>query len=337
MSGPEYDPDFEAWLRGRVRLDRRLPRSLTRLEPPAELDRIVIGMAREAIQPLPDTPLFRAPKWAVPLAMAASLLVSFTLMLDVGLRQGYREPVSEALIVEMTNPTASPAPVAPAAPAAQAPAPAVAAAAGGPGATAPETPRSSLSRMVRPRFAANRTAPSRGRVIASEPEVSSTAAAANAEVARASAPAARLSAPASTELEEARYSGGHAPAPIRLASAPPEMDTIVVVGTRIQNAQSESISAIAVQSLPSFPDPGAMGPPPIPDLPSSLLASREGRSAARNLAGSASPEAAAERREHPDPKVWLDHIEKMQAAGQSRAADQEMRLFRDAYPAYPAP
>jgi hypothetical protein len=113
------------------------------------------------------------------------------------------------------------------------------------------------------------------------------------------------------------------------------MDTIVVIGTRIQqSSQSEAISAIAVQSLPSI---AALEPAPVPDLPSSLLASREGRSAARNLAGSASPEAAAERREHPDPKVWLDHIEKMQAAGLIKAAEQELRLFRDAYPAYPVP
>jgi hypothetical protein len=134
-------------------------------------------------------------------------------------------------------------------------------------------------------------------------------------------------------LEEARYGGGHAPAPIRLASVPPEMDTVVVIGTRIQSAQGGSLSAIAVQSLASFPDLGSLAPPPIPDLPSSL----EGRSAARNLSGSASPEAAAERREHPDPKAWLDHIEKMRTAGLVRAAEQELRLFRDVYPAYAVP
>jgi hypothetical protein len=213
MSGPEYDPDFEAWLRGRARLDRRLPRSMTRLEPPAELDRIVIGMAREAIHPLPNAPLFRAPKWAVPLAMAASLLVSFTLMLDVGLRQGMpQEAVSEPVVVEMTNPTAPPA---------QAPAAALAVPAAP---TTRESPRVSTFHMFRQRLAANRLSSSHHGAVASTP--APAVAAADAEGARAAEPAA-------AGVEEARYGGGHAPAPFRLASAPPEMDTVVVIGTRI--------------------------------------------------------------------------------------------------------
>jgi hypothetical protein len=112
------------------------------------------------------------------------------------------------------------------------------------------------------------------------------------------------------------------------------METVVVVGTRIR--QQESISAIAVQSY--LGDSVISVAPPIPDLPSDLQGTRAAHSAAaRNLAGSASPEAAAERREHPDPKAWLDHIEKMQAAGANGAAEQEMKLFRDAYPGYPLP
>jgi len=217
MTGPEYDAEFEAYLHGRVRLERRLPRSFTRLEPPAELDRIVIGMARQAIQPLPDAPLFRAPKWAVPLTMAASLLVSFALMLDVGLRQGMpQEAVSEPLVVEMTNPTAPPAQ-----------APAAAAALAVPAApTTHESPRMSTFRMFRQRLAANRLSSSHHGAVASAPAPATAAAVAEAEGARAAEPAV-------AGMEEARYGGGHAPAPFRLASAPPEMDTVVVIGTRI--------------------------------------------------------------------------------------------------------
>ena len=140
------------------------------------------------------------------------------------------------------------------------------------------------------------------------------------------------------EMEPAR--GGYAPAPIRLAATPPEMETVVVVGTRFhQPAGSNAISAISVQSLSDSPDGRAREQPPaIPDLPGSLqTGNRSASGAAANLAGSASPAAEAERREHPDPQAWLDHIEKMRAVGLSSAAEQELRLFRDAYPAYPVP
>ena len=218
MSGPEYDAEFEAYLRGRVRLDRRLPRSVTRLEPPAELDRMVIGMARQAIQPLPNAPLFRPPKWAVPLTMAASLLVSFALMLDVGLRQGMpQETASEPLLVEMSNPQVPPA---------RAPATATELAAPAAAPTARESPRASLFRTFRQKLATNRLPSSHRGAAASAPAPAVAADAANAVAARAAEPAA-------AEVEEARYGAGHAPAPFRLASAPAEMDTVVVIGTRI--------------------------------------------------------------------------------------------------------
>jgi hypothetical protein len=43
----------------------------------------------------------------------------------------------------------------------------------------------------------------------------------------------------------------------------------------------------------------------------------------------------ADRREHPDPTVWLDQIQKMRVAGLTAQAEQELKHFRDAYPAYP--
>ena len=103
MSGPEYeyDAEFEAYLRRRVRLDRRF-RAFDRLEPPAELDRIIIRQAREAIQVPANAPAFRTPKWAAPMALAATLLVSFSLLLDVGLRQAVQhDALSAPMVVEM--------------------------------------------------------------------------------------------------------------------------------------------------------------------------------------------------------------------------------------------
>ena len=89
MTVPERDPEFEAYLKRRARIDRRL-RSLDRLEPPAELDRIIIARARQSIQGAPPVPLFRAPRWALPMGMAATILISLSVLLDLGMRDAVR-------------------------------------------------------------------------------------------------------------------------------------------------------------------------------------------------------------------------------------------------------
>ena len=106
MTGPERDDEFEAYLRRRVRIDRRL-RSLDRLEPPAELDQIIIGQARQAIQGVPPVPMFRAPRWALPMGMAATILISLSVLLDLGVRDAIRKDAG--------RPVAFPAGAAPAA------------------------------------------------------------------------------------------------------------------------------------------------------------------------------------------------------------------------------
>ena len=326
MSGPEYDPEFEAYLRRRVRFDRRLHKSLARLEPPAELDRIVIGMAREAIQAPPGTPLFRAPKWAAPLAMAACLLMSFSLMLDVGLREAtHHDALNGPLMVDMSPAPQVPMPESAPAPAAEPPS----------AATPVDSSPAIATRAAHQRVASiNRVQGAPSRILARL----STAVA----MATAAAPAAPPTASYASRQEEpesGHYSGGYAASPIRLAAAAPEMETVVVVGTRIHyEGQVESVaasSAISVQSLAEAGDTRVE--PAIPDLPPSLLGSKAARAAARNLAGSASPATEADLRAHPDPKAWLDHIEKVRAAGLISAADLELKLFRDAYPAYPVP
>jgi hypothetical protein len=90
MSGPERDDEFEAYLRRRARIDRRL-KSLDRLEPPLELDRIIIGQARQAIQGAPPVHMFRAPRWALPMGMAATILISLSVLLDLGVRDAIRK------------------------------------------------------------------------------------------------------------------------------------------------------------------------------------------------------------------------------------------------------
>jgi len=55
-------------------LARRIARH-DRLEPPAELDRIVLAHAREAIEASEPETYYHTPRWAVPFALAATLVL----------------------------------------------------------------------------------------------------------------------------------------------------------------------------------------------------------------------------------------------------------------------
>jgi len=111
MTGPEYDAELEAFLKRRSMMHRRLS-DIDHAEPSLEIDRLVLNRAREAIE-TPEQPLYRTSRWALPIGLAAAILIAFTVVLNLD-HQGAKVA---------TN--ASPAAVA----AAQAPAPAVARAA----------------------------------------------------------------------------------------------------------------------------------------------------------------------------------------------------------------
>jgi hypothetical protein len=121
MTGPEREDEFEAYLRRRVRIDRRL-RSLDRLEPPAELDQIIIGQARQAIQGAAPVPKFRgsghpAPRWALPMGMAATILISLSVLLDLGVRDAIRKDAGRPAVLALVRAHAMPAEAAAPAPA----------------------------------------------------------------------------------------------------------------------------------------------------------------------------------------------------------------------------
>jgi len=61
-------------------LQRRLAQ-LDRLEPPAELDQLVLARAREAIQAPPPALFYRAPRWALPFGLAATVAIGCGLWL----------------------------------------------------------------------------------------------------------------------------------------------------------------------------------------------------------------------------------------------------------------
>ena len=71
------------------------------LEPPDELDRVVLRQAREAIQGDRPQRVFKGPRWGAPLAIAATLVLAITAILHVGM------PVKNAPVPEVTVQTVS--------------------------------------------------------------------------------------------------------------------------------------------------------------------------------------------------------------------------------------
>jgi hypothetical protein len=81
MTGPEYDAELEAFLKRRSMMHRRLS-DIDHAEPSVELDRLVLNRAREAIE-TPAQPLYRTSRWALPIGLAAAILIAFTVVLNL--------------------------------------------------------------------------------------------------------------------------------------------------------------------------------------------------------------------------------------------------------------
>jgi len=88
------DDDFNDFLRRRKPVFRS-PDDL--FEPPAELDRVVLRQAREAIESERPVRVFRNPRWAMPLALAATLVLGFSVVFYAGLPQQHA-PVPEVTV-----------------------------------------------------------------------------------------------------------------------------------------------------------------------------------------------------------------------------------------------
>lgn len=87
MSG---DQEFEDFLKRRRPLFRRDVDD--GLEPPAELDRIVLRQARNAIEGERPLRLFGMPRWAAPVAIAATLVLGVSIVLKTGMQPADRIP-----------------------------------------------------------------------------------------------------------------------------------------------------------------------------------------------------------------------------------------------------
>lgn len=76
------DEEFEEYLKRRRPIFSRSSEEV--FEPPADLDRRVLRQARDAIREEPPMPLYHGPRWGVPVALAATLLLGFSIFLRVG-------------------------------------------------------------------------------------------------------------------------------------------------------------------------------------------------------------------------------------------------------------
>jgi hypothetical protein len=104
MSDSEHDDEFEAYLKRQVPIHKGMT-SPERPEPPPELDRIIIGNARKAIQSRSPVRLYRAPKWALPVGLAATILISFATLLGLGVRtvKQQRASIQQATLADASR------------------------------------------------------------------------------------------------------------------------------------------------------------------------------------------------------------------------------------------
>lgn len=87
MSG---DPEFDDFLKRRRPLFRGDVDD--GLEPPAELDRIVLRQARDAIEDVRPIRFFGMPRWAAPVAIAATLVLGLAVVFKAGVQPQDRVP-----------------------------------------------------------------------------------------------------------------------------------------------------------------------------------------------------------------------------------------------------
>ena len=357
MTDPEQEEVFDAYLKRRS----VLPALDDKLEPPVALDEKVLTQAREAILPVgrsanrstetasgasdgsaarrgsTKSSLQRPPRWAVPVALAATILLCLSVVINISLNTHRPSPNIERMNASRADVKASAL--------ANATAESNAAA----GVSAPSGARDAL--------AAN-NGERRERISGDIP--SHEVVLPRAKVAGTRAPRAPVVAEASTTSPSAGASGAladtaqpaEAPA---LASTDAAAKANRSVGDAASRASPAMASANSVAPItPAAPGGGASVTGRAGDVPADpsaadkavLMAKEAGVAASRYAAGPERERSAASARKaakaaappHPaDPKVWLRQIDSMRASGKTDQADAEMRRFKAAFPNYGAP
>jgi hypothetical protein len=103
MSNSSHDErEFEAYLQRRSMLHRRLG-DQEQLEPPADLDEYVLRAASQAIRTPSPIRVYRAPRWALPVGLAATILLSCAILLNLNLHTDKRTESAPQRSVPLAN------------------------------------------------------------------------------------------------------------------------------------------------------------------------------------------------------------------------------------------
>jgi hypothetical protein len=214
------------------------------LEPPPELDRIIIGNARKAIQGARPTPLYRAPRWALSAGLGITFVISLAVVLIIGLHLKHQNELAARAREAFTN-----------------------------------------------------------QLVAEAPQAAESAAVA------AESPAKRLKLPAiPTQPWPPAVASYKAPAAGAASQAGADKARNRLARVEVQASRSR-VEAEALEAG------GGEGPAPAVSATSTGAASAE----------------------HPEAPAWMGQIEKLRSEGHTAEAEQEIRRFREAYPAYPLP
>jgi hypothetical protein len=325
MTDPEHDDVFEAYLQRRS----VLPALDDELEPPVEVDEAVLTQARQAIQPATKAPAQRPPRWAVPVALAATVLLCLSVVMNISLNSNRPSPNRERMAEARADLKA--------------------------GALANATAESNTAAGVDARVAG--AARDRFAAKGERPE-SIPGDIASREVVLPQAKVAGVAAPR-TPVEVESSAGGNSSAGDAASPAvpaPPPPPAFASAGSGARNAPASGETGVQQDAADAKADSLVPHQPRVPAADKAvLLAKRAGVAApeytpapeAARTAGQAVakvPDAAKALNSatatapHPaDPKVWLKQIDALRAAGKADLANAQMRRFKAAFPEYAIP
>jgi hypothetical protein len=319
---PPGEDDFDAALRERRRLLPRLDDALHGEEPPPELDRLVLDRARDALRrETPPERHYRSPRWAAPVAIAATVLLSFALVTQMAGRGGKGDATLYESEREATagNPDAS--------------------LVEGNDTAAAERKNAALDQAGPAEIAAP-PAPKPAPTSMSTPASAPASASASASAPARSYSAAPAAPPASPTIAAA------APAPSVAPQATRSAGRAEPFATDLPPARGEQeLATMADVATSAQPPPAA--PPATPPDARRAPAYESARTAAKAASGRATADAApatetaADSNQtptiprpdpHADPQRWLAEIERLRSAGDLEAALHELAAFRQRHP-----
>jgi hypothetical protein len=314
MTGFDDDRELDEFLGRRSALHRRLA-DRDHSEPPPELDRIVLTRAREAIEVPAGGPIHRAPRWALPVSLAATVVLALAVVLNFARMESGESPVAAS-----TRPTDAALEMRPEPPARS---------------DAPVTQDMRLADTGATRIAANSAAAPTEDLALQEVRAPATAlakaqpsgavqmppavhAASDAGAAPAEPPAsARAAESGGARVLHAQASQARAIVPAKREMAFSTEETESVLVTAPPRPQTESTAANAIAAITVS---GATLESVSPDLPSPHAAEKDG------------PAQLSEAAKRADPQAWRREIERLRAAGKNAEADRELAEFRKAFP-----